>query len=94
MPIADFQECMLYDQLEPLGDVRGDLQAGIIASTIANFSGRVKQTLSPDTFMPLLKDKDGLEVPKTDLQAAEELHAKFQAFKLNRELLELKKQLS
>lgn len=85
MPPEDFYECMLFDSIQPFSDLRGDIQAGIIASTIANFSGRTKKTTSATDFMPF-RDGDAPETPKTDMQAAEELHAKFLAFKINREL--------
>jgi hypothetical protein len=32
----EFAEWMAYDQLDPFGQVRGDLQAGIVASTLVN----------------------------------------------------------
>jgi hypothetical protein len=32
----EFAEWMAYDRLEPFGVVRGDLQAGIVASTLVN----------------------------------------------------------
>jgi len=37
---AEFQEWCLYYQIEPWGDERADLRAGIVASTIANYAGR------------------------------------------------------
>lgn len=90
MPIEDFEECFLYDQIEPLGDLRGDLQAGIIAATIANFSGKVKSAVGPAEFMPLLGDKT--EERQIDPQSeANRLHEQFLVFKRN---YELKKQLS
>jgi len=36
MPASAFHEAMLYEQVEPFGDRRRDVQAGIIAATIAN----------------------------------------------------------
>lgn len=37
---AEFQEWCLYYQIEPWGDERADLRAGIVASTVANYAGR------------------------------------------------------
>lgn len=44
---------MLYEQIEPFGDRRGDLQAGIITSTIANVNrGQNQPSYSVSDFMP------------------------------------------
>jgi hypothetical protein len=54
MPASDFYEFMLYEQLEPFGDRRGDVQAGVIAATIANVN-RSKSTdryFKPTDFIP------------------------------------------
>lgn len=44
---------------EPFGGERGDLQAGIVAATVANYAGRMRSEQSsaaqPLDFMPLLK---------------------------------------
>ena len=53
MPISDFIECALYEKLEPFGDLRGDLQAGVIAATMVNLKlPRDRQAVSPEQFMP------------------------------------------
>jgi hypothetical protein len=36
MPMSEFVEWWLLEQLEPFGDRRGDLHAGTVAATIAN----------------------------------------------------------
>ena len=47
---------MAFYNLDPFGDVRGDLQAGIVASTIANAnSGKGSRTFQPVDFMPLME---------------------------------------
>jgi hypothetical protein len=56
---AELTEWQAYYDLEPFGDMRGDLRAGIVASTIANVMGDPKKPMSPSDFMPLLKDKPG-----------------------------------
>jgi hypothetical protein len=36
MPASEFAEAALYEQLEPFGDRRGDIQVAMLASVIAN----------------------------------------------------------
>lgn len=51
----ELSEWMCFYTLEPFGDVRGDLQAGIVAATIANAnSGKGSKTFQPADFMPLM----------------------------------------
>jgi len=46
----EFAEWMAYDRIDPFGAKRGDLQAGIVASTLVNlFSKNGKAT--PDNFL-------------------------------------------
>ena len=47
-------EWQAFYDLEPFGEMRGDLRAGIVASTVANVMGDPKKPLSPSDFMPLL----------------------------------------
>jgi len=48
-------EWMVYESLEPFGDVRADLRAGIVASTIANVHRDPKRTRSykPSDFIAM-----------------------------------------
>lgn len=50
---------MAYDNIEPIGDIRGDWQAGMVASVVANgwkaLAGD-KQQLTPLDFMPTVPD--------------------------------------
>lgn len=48
-------EWQAFYDLEPFGDMRADLRAGIVASTVANVMGDPKKPLSPSDFMPLLE---------------------------------------
>ncbi|MCB0073270.1 MAG: DUF4035 domain-containing protein [Caldilineaceae bacterium] len=51
----ELAEWMAFYQVEPFGDVRGDLQAGIVASTLANvYRDRKKKPkpYKPEEFMP------------------------------------------
>ena len=50
MPLSIFYEWMVYEQMEPFGDRRGDLQAAIISSTIARSFGNADVT--PNDFLP------------------------------------------
>jgi hypothetical protein len=45
---------MAYYSIAPWGEERGDLQAGIVASTVANCMGRGKgqPAFNPEDFMP------------------------------------------
>ncbi len=48
-----FAEWRAYHQIEPWGEERADLRAGIIASTIANVNrGKGQKVFTPDDFMP------------------------------------------
>ncbi len=48
-----FAEWQAYYQLEPWGEERADLRAGIIASTIANVNrGKGQRAFTPSDFMP------------------------------------------
>ncbi len=48
-----FAEWQAYYELEPWGEERADLRAGIIASTIANVNrGKGQKAFSPGDFMP------------------------------------------
>ena len=52
----ELSEWMAYYQLEPFGNVREDLQAGIVASTIANVNrGKNDKAFQPSDFMPFME---------------------------------------
>jgi hypothetical protein len=64
MPCADFLECFLYEQLEPFGDRRGDLLAGMICSTVANYlQGPKGKPRKPVDFMIDWDKMHGTAVP-------------------------------
>ena len=56
---AEFQEWCGYYKIEPWGEDRADLRAGIIASTIANYAGKLRaegaDPALPADFMPYLE---------------------------------------
>ena len=50
---AQFAEWLAYARLEPWGEERADLRAGIVASTIANVNrGKGQKAYNPQDFMP------------------------------------------
>jgi len=53
----------------PFGDERSDLQAGIIASTIANVNRDPKkgEPFKPADFMPFVKIEKPVQSPKTQM---------------------------
>lgn len=69
MSWEQFREWMYYAEVEPFGEERGDLQAGIVASVIANVNRDPKKgkPFSPGDFMPRFLDvgsEDGGRVAK------------------------------
>lgn len=49
----EFQEWLAFAAIEPWGEARSDLRAGIIASTMANlWRGEDTEAFHPDDFMP------------------------------------------
>ena len=69
----DFAEWMAYSRLEPWGEERADLRAGIVASTIANSNrGKGQKPFKPQQFMPDFE-------PETEEQAAARLMARAMA---------------
>lgn len=58
MSSRELTEWMAYATLEPFGAERGDLRAGIVASTIANVNRDPKsrpEPFAPQDFMPLVE---------------------------------------
>ena len=59
LPDSELLEWMIFYRLEPFGDERADLRAGIVASTVANANrGKRGRSLKPTDFMPFLKVDD------------------------------------
>lgn len=73
MSAREFDLWAAFHQQYPIGQERADLHAGIVASTVANFSGkqlREGESLAPADFMPGGKQKEAEEVdPVTFFQA-------------------------
>lgn len=47
MPEREFLEWQAYYRIEPFGEERADLRAGVVAATVANTSGTVKRGQRP-----------------------------------------------
>ena len=47
----ELTEWAAYYQLEPFGEYRGDLRAGIVASTLANIHAKKGHSFTPADFM-------------------------------------------
>lgn len=55
---SELTEWMAFDAIEPFGDPRDDLRAGIVASAVVNHSmSPPKQPTKPVDFMPFVKSK-------------------------------------
>lgn len=67
MSAKELAEWIGFDRLSPIGDERGDLRAGIVASTIANcHRGRGTQPFRASDFMPFAEQQK--ESPESALQ--------------------------
>jgi hypothetical protein len=66
-------EWQIYDAIEPFGEQRADLRAGIISSTIANVNrGKGQKAFSATDFMPYLEkqeDQSSEEATRENLMA-------------------------
>ena len=65
MSSAEFSLWIRYNDESPIGDERGDYQAGIIASAVANMSGRILSEgvyRTPSDFIPWLASEEPEEV--------------------------------
>ena len=73
----ELTEWMAYYQMEPFGPERGDLQAGIVAATVANVNRDAKKQKRPysaQDFMPKFEGGAGGKAEKTP----EELRRKWE----------------
>lgn len=69
MDSREFAEWLAYYSLDPFGEQRGDLRAGIVASTIANaFRAKGSRLFRAGDFMPKF-EADGEERDPEDLLA-------------------------
>jgi hypothetical protein len=67
---SELTDYMAFDRIEPFGEVRADLRAGIVASTVANHGmSPPKEAARPIDFMPLQNKRGPLEVADRDEHA-------------------------
>ena len=78
-------EWQIYEAIEPFGEQRADLRAGIIASTIANVNrGKGQKAFTATDFMPYLEQNTGDTEQSAEAATAAalmELQGKFKALK-------------
>ena len=76
MSSYELSEWMAYYNIEPFGDERADLRAGIIASTIVNVhSEKGKRATVPADFMAFKEQR----TKDTSAKSPDDLRAKFDA---------------
>lgn len=76
---SQFDEWMAFYGLEPFGEMRGDLQAGIVASTMVNlWSGKDQKKVNPGDFV-LYRDEGGRE-HSAKPKSSKELYAQFRSW--------------
>jgi len=76
---AELTEWAVFYEMEPFGPERGDLQAGIVAATVANVNRDAKKQKKPysaQDFMP--RFENGAGEPKA-AKSPQELQQKWQA---------------
>ncbi len=75
---SEFLAWQIYDRIEPFGAVRGDLQAGIIASVLGNLLATPDRALMPHDFILRMEDDGpgGLD-EETALAKVAQLNALF-----------------
>lgn len=62
---AEFSEWMAYDRIEPFGERRADLRAGIVAAVTANaFRGKDSKPFQASDFMPDFDKKTKEQSPE------------------------------
>lgn len=60
MTSTQYTELLAYDSIEPIGEERADLRAGMVCATIANMSGKILNqgnTAKPIDYMPYSQEK-------------------------------------
>jgi hypothetical protein len=78
----ELTEWQIYEAIEPFGEQRADLRAGIIASTIANVNrGKGQKAFTATDFMPYLEKEQEQSAEDATVAALMELQGKFSALK-------------
>lgn len=76
MSATEFMEWHEVMKLDPFGGIRSDIQAAIIASTVANMSGKtVKKDVKPADFLPEFMPRESES--RRHRQSPEEMMAAF-----------------
>ena len=55
MDSRELAEYLAFDQIEPIGDIRSDAAAGVVAATIANCHRTKGKAFEPTDFMPFVE---------------------------------------
>jgi len=64
----EITEWAAYFRLDPFGEERADLRAGIVASAIANTMGGGKRTYQPSEFMPKFGEPQSRQMSDDDIK--------------------------
>jgi hypothetical protein len=62
MDSRELSEWMAYERIEPFGEMRADLRAGIVASVVANANRTRGDAFKPADFMPNFDREEEVEV--------------------------------
>lgn len=74
MSSRELSEWATFFSLEPFGDMRGDIQAAIVAATIANVNRKQgSKPLNPTVFMPKFEQDRGQSMAE-QLAAVQQWH--------------------
>jgi hypothetical protein len=73
---AELTEWMAFYQLEPFGPERGDLQAGIVAATVANVNRDAKKQKKPYSAQDFMPKFEGAE--RKEKRTPDELRRKWE----------------
>jgi hypothetical protein len=79
MSSNEFAEWRAYDRINPFGERRADLRAGVVAAVVANANrGKRRKAFRPEDFMPTFEDQS-TEAKTSDelLHKVEMLNAAF-----------------
>lgn len=80
MSAAEYATWMAVARIEPMGEYRADLRAGIVSSTIFNMNrGKSTAARSPKDFMPIQRDQERWVKEHDPMALEKDLIAHFQA---------------
>ncbi|WP_246216892.1 DUF4035 domain-containing protein [Paraburkholderia panacisoli] len=77
---AELTEWLAYDRIDPFGQSRADLRAGIVAATVANYGNReLRERAKPSNFMAFIEREPERPIllPDSEAQSALILSAVF-----------------